>query len=94
MSDIFHETNVTRSRMPRQCSWCAQPIEIGQPYRGYSWRDGTDYGREFMHPECYAAMERLLETEGPWLLWSPGDFARGCECESGRCECDKQARLA
>ena len=89
MADTFHETAVAKSRKARQCSWCAEPIEIGQPYRGYGWRDGSQHGHESFHPECYVAMGERAAEEGGFFLWSPGDFSRGCRCGSGRCECEK-----
>jgi hypothetical protein len=87
MGETFHECEMQKSRRRRQCTWCAIAIEIGEPYRAYSWRDGGMFGRVQMHPECYAAMLDVATEEGGWLEWSVGDFHRGCGCASGDCEC-------
>lgn len=88
MPDIFHETTVAKSRKDRVCSWCGSAIEIGKPYRGYSWRDGGDVSREEMHPECYDAMCDEATAEGAFITWSIGDYHRGCRCANGDCQCD------
>lgn len=90
MGVTFHETSVAKSRKRRGCSWCGQAIEIGQPYRAYSWSDSGDYCRACMHPECYTAMQSVAVEEGGWFEWTPGDFHRGCGCDAGCCECKKQ----
>lgn len=87
MSETFHLTTVAKSRKRRQCSWCAGMVEIGQPYRGYSFRDGGDFGRVEMHPECYTAMQNVANEEGGWFQWGVGDFNRGCGCGCARGDC-------
>ena len=90
MADIFHVSSVKNSRKLRQCDWCYEPIRIGEPYEAYTFRDGTDFGRTTLHRECYAASEHFAAS-GRFFRWSPGVFARGCCCESGHCECRKEA---
>ena len=80
MSETFHHNSVKRSRKERQCDWCAEKIEIGQPNESYRWSDGSDGGTVRMHPECYAAMLAKCHIE-PDLEWSPGDFVRGSTME-------------
>ena len=80
MSETFHHSSVKRSRKQRHCDWCAEMIEIGQPYESYRWADGSDGGTVRMHPECYKAMGAKGELE-PDLEWSPGDFVRGSTME-------------
>jgi hypothetical protein len=80
MSETFHHHSVKRSRKQRHCDWCAEKIEIGQPYESYRWADGSDGGTVRMHPECYAAMQEKCRVESD-LEWSPGDFVRGSTME-------------
>lgn len=87
MAETFHQAEVNKSRKQRQCSWCARLIEVGDPYKGYSFKGGSDFGRVEMHPECYSAMQQVAFEEGGWFDWSAGDFHRGCGCASGDCKC-------
>lgn len=80
MSETFHHNSVKRSRKERHCDWCAQKIEVGQPYESYRWADGSDGGTVRMHPECYEAMSRASRLD-PHMVWSPGDFVRGSTME-------------
>jgi hypothetical protein len=73
----FHRQSVKRSRKRRQCTWCAESIEIGQPYESYRWSDAGDAVTVRMHPECLAAMDRVAKEAGGDFCWSPGDFERG-----------------
>jgi hypothetical protein len=76
MSRTFHHRIVRRSRKRHRCTWCAEGIEVGQPYHSYRWVSDGDAGTVHMHPECYSAMEQAAKDD-PWGTWSPGDFARG-----------------
>lgn len=76
MSATFHHSHTRKSRKQRQCNWCAEPIKVGQPNESYRWRDGDEYATVHMHPECYQAMCDETKSD-PYLMWSPGDFARG-----------------
>ena len=73
----FHRQSVKRSHKRRRCAWCAEAIEIGQPYESYRWADGSDAETVRMHPECLAAMGKVATDEGGCFTWSPGDFERG-----------------
>lgn len=77
MADTFHEQSVARSRKVRQCHWCAEKVEVGQPYKSYRFRDCGDIGYVAVHPECYDAMHEMASMEGGWFEWSIGDFKRG-----------------
>jgi hypothetical protein len=76
MSRTFHHRTVKRSRKWHRCSWCAEGIEVGQPYRAYRFAVDGETWTVHMHPECYSAMERAFKDD-PWFTWGPGDFARG-----------------
>ena len=73
----FHEQSVKKSRKRRRCTWCAEIIEIGQPYRSYRFADGGDIGHVVLHPECMDAMDAMAKREKWGFEWSPGDFRRG-----------------
>lgn len=88
MATAFHERTVEHSRKARQCDWCASQIGIGEPYRGYGWRDGSNHGRVSMHLCCYQAMQEMAAEEGGWFEWSLGDFEKGCCCANGDCKCE------
>lgn len=64
-------------RKPHRCVWCAERINAGEPaqYRAYKF-DG-DLGSDWMHPECYGAMQRFPDQTDLMDGWTPGDFARG-----------------
>lgn len=87
MAETFHAVSVQKSRKRRQCSWCAEMIEVGDPYEAYSFRDGCDFGRVQMHPECLAAARDVANSEGCYFEWSIGEFHRGCGCAAGDCKC-------
>ena len=74
---IFHTQTVAKSRKRRQCDWCGEAIEIGQPYESYRWARPGDSGTVRQHPECILAMQKMAEQEGWEFEWSPGDFKRG-----------------
>jgi hypothetical protein len=91
MAETFHHNTVKRSRKQRQCSWCAEMIEVGEPYTSYQWRDCGDHGYVALHPECLAAMQEVASEEGGWVEFMPGEYNRGCSCGNRRedCECLK-----
>lgn len=89
MTQTYHHTNVKASRKRRQCDWCGEWVEIGEPYRAYSYRDEGEQCRVTMHPECCEAMQRLSIENRGWIDWGPGEFSRGCNCQSGDCKCQK-----
>ena len=91
MADIFHVSSVKNSRKLRQCDWCYDLIQIGEPYEAYSWRDEGDFGRVILHRECYAATQEIANWNG-FFYWSPGCYSRGCYRERGRCECNKELK--
>jgi len=74
--------NVVSARKAHGCSWCGERIEVGGAYVRYRYFDGRDAGTVKEHPECYDAMQRLCAEEGE-IQFMPGDFARGCACETG-----------
>ena len=76
MPDTFGPKTVAACRKSRACSWCAERIEVGQPYRGYCWSDSGSFRQESMHPECYDDMLEVSSEEGSWFEWMPGDFER------------------
>ena len=73
----FHHQSVKRSRKPRTCTWCGDPVEIGHPYQSYRWVDGRDAGTVVLHPECGDAMDEVSKTDTHFVGWCPGDFLRG-----------------
>ena len=78
MSDTFHERSVKASRKIRRCDWCGESIKIGEPYESYRWRDGSDGGNVYMHPECLEAMRRTSREEGGFFdEWDRGENYRG-----------------
>jgi|GEM_PF-2402952 len=73
----FHSRVVRWARKPRTCTWCGDPVEIGQPYQSYRWADGRDAGTVVLHPECGDAMDSAGRTNPHFSGWSDGDFLRG-----------------
>lgn len=54
--DKLGERTVT-TRKPHRCAWCPEPIEAHQQAvtRAYIWEG--DFHHEYLHPECFEAME-------------------------------------
>ncbi len=73
----FHHQSVKKSRKRRQCDWCGEVIEIGQPYASYMWATPGDTSRIKMHPECHKAAGEFAAREGGVVEWTGGEFARG-----------------
>ena len=68
------------------CSWCGTRINVGESYIRYRWFDGGDVGTVKQHPECYDAMNELIDFEGS-IEFNEGDNPRGCNCgHSKGCE--------
>jgi len=76
VTTFYHQT-VARSRKIRQCGWCGEPIEAGQPYQSYRWAEGGDSGSVVLHPECGDAMDAVSKTDPHFVGWCPGDYLRG-----------------
>lgn len=72
----FIREETRRSRRARPCSWCDEPIAIGEECRATT---GVTDGRletTHMHPECLrASQERFADTGEDCYM--PGEFARG-----------------
>ena len=77
----FHSQSVKKSQKRRQCDWCGELIEIGQPYEAYRWVAYGDSARIKLHPECHRAAGELAAKEGGIVEWMTGDFARGATDE-------------
>jgi hypothetical protein len=73
----FHHQTVKRSRKQRCCTWCGDPVEMGQPYQSYQWAERRDAGTVVLHPECADAMDSVSKTDTHFVGWCPGDFLRG-----------------
>jgi len=91
MCNTISETKIAKSRKAKRCDWCNEMIEVGQPAVASFVVDGRDKWQNHFHPECDAALGRFSREEGGGCVyWTPGDFNRGCTCENGRCECEKE----
>lgn len=76
MSDYTEfRSKTVRVRKDQKCAWCPEAIIKGESAvrRVYFFEE---LQRDWMHPECHAAMERIPFTE---LLdgFEPQSFARG-----------------
>lgn len=77
---------VKAARKRKQCDWCNEWIEVGQPkvyYFDYDEKVGAH-----LHPECHVAVFRAD------LAWDdelppPGTYRRGCWCGEApeHCHC-------
>lgn len=72
--------SVKAAKKPHSCSWCAEHIDAGHPYKRYRWYDGGSANTVKMHPECYDASLELIALEGGEIEFMPGDSPRGCCC--------------
>lgn len=82
-TDVQHIGNSLKVHI---CDWCAQRIEIAQPYKRWRWYDGGDASTCRLHPECYDAMQSAPH-EGGAIEFTMGDNPRGCNCGFDRgCE--------
>ena len=73
----FHHQSAAKSRKRRQCDWCGEAIEIGQPYDSHMWAAYGDTTRIKMHPECKISADELAAREGGFAEWMSGEFKRG-----------------
>ncbi len=67
---------IKSARKRHMCSWCAEPIDVGNPYARYRWYSGSDVSTVKEHPECYEAMLEVIKKEG-MIEFMPGDYPRG-----------------
>ena len=66
---------IKAARLSHRCSWCGQPIDIGQPY--IRWRYfGDEPTTCKVHPECH---EVIMEDAYEWgnEEWTLYDHPRG-----------------
>ena len=72
-----------KARKQHQCTWCYEPILIGEKYaRERGICDGDPQVTK-MHAECAAAASKFF-TEYGEEYYEPGSFKRGtCECIHG-----------
>lgn len=77
------------TRKERQCPWCAELIQPRERAQLRVYLFEGDFQREYLHPECYAAM---LNAD-PYRLcegFFEGEYPRGCsvpwECGGQRDE--------
>jgi hypothetical protein len=86
---------IKAARKPYRCDWCDERIEVGGSYVRWRYFDARDAVTCRLHPECRAAQNRWVREDSSWNTeWTPGDFARGCTCAAGNCECQKAAAVA
>ncbi|MBP1626918.1 MAG: hypothetical protein H6Q00_1393 [Holophagaceae bacterium] len=73
---FYRETPIKATRKTHDCSWCPEPIDMGQPaaYRAYVI-DGS-FQADHMHPECLDAMHRSLKVF-PDDTFDPNSQKRG-----------------
>ena len=71
---------IKAAQKPHKCSWCGTTIEAGESYKRYRWFGDEGVGVVKEHPECYEAMQELIDEAGGEILFSPGDSPRGCNC--------------
>ena len=75
---IFHDQSVKKSQKRRQCDWCGEAIEIGQPYHSHRFASEGGAGTATMHPECNVAANKLAASRRHGVLWYDiGDYKRG-----------------
>lgn len=89
MTIIGDIDRIAHARKRKQCDWCGEWIEIGDPACRYLWKDGADLLPCRMHPECFGASCDATSEFGYDYEFQPGQFSRGCSCDRGRCRCAK-----
>lgn len=82
MANTTPET-IKAARKKHRCCWCWEHIEVGNSYVRFRYFDGGDASTSRLHPECDAAAQRMAQVEGYDFEYTPGQFNRGCICESG-----------
>lgn len=87
MTQIGDVVHVAHCRKAKLCDWCGEMIEVGKPAVRWLWKDAAFIATTRVHLECYTGGV----CQHPDGEWTPGDFARGCLCEHGACECVKEA---
>jgi hypothetical protein len=54
---IIGDETVQCARIEHECSWCGQPIAVGDSYVRWRWTDGIEAITVKMHPECGEAQQ-------------------------------------
>lgn len=72
--------SITAARSAHRCSWCAERIEVGAPYKRYRYFDGGDAGTVKLHPECNDILDETVREEGWDYEFHAGENPRGCNC--------------
>lgn len=92
MTTTNHET-IKAAKKAHTCEWCGERINVGESYVRYRWFHDGEAGTNRMHPECDGACNEAARQEGGFIEFTPGEYARGCQCERGRCECRAAAAI-
>jgi|688.fasta_scaffold2386605_1 hypothetical protein len=79
MGTASEPETIKAAKKAHQCSWCGERIEIGETYIRYRWFGDDGAGVVKEHPECFDAMNEMIDFEGE-IEFQPGDCPRGCNC--------------
>jgi len=55
-------------RKAHACCWCGERIEVGQQAQARAYRFEGDFHSDWMHPECYLAMQDDPNKEEGWIF--------------------------
>jgi hypothetical protein len=78
-------THRARKTLKHKCWWCGEPVTAGHQYRAWCWYEDGKSLAMTVHVECAAAWDRLPPGDGDEVGF--GDYARGCNCANGECQC-------
>lgn len=76
--------SIAAARSAHRCSWCAERIDVGTPYKRYRYFDGGDACTVKLHPECSDILDETVSEEGGDYEFQSGDNPRGCNCGHDR----------
>jgi len=71
--DFCTPLTTPRARKVHRCTWCGEPIAIGEKHKAWAGTFDGDFSQSRLHDECYAAMRTLPAGED----YEPGEFKRG-----------------
>lgn len=63
MSDYYESSRVKRAKKHHYCTWCCEPILMGDPYTSaYGVHEGSPF-RDPWHNECYSAVQAEAQRQ-------------------------------
>ena len=77
MVQVETDTFITATRKPHTCPWCGEGVGLGHNAMKRDYRYEDNWHHEWMHPDCFRAMQEVHRTERTDDGFEYGEFKRG-----------------